>query len=224
MIFNPKIFKAIIFFQLLFYIINVSAQNPPFRNDIQAFKKKDSIAMPVNYKTLFIGSSSFTKWVTLEQDLAEYAPLNRAFGGSTLLDVIRYRKDVIEKYNPERIVIYCGENDIASSDTISGKTVLDRFQVLHQHIREKFPTTAIYFISLKPCPLRWSMSQRMLDANYRIADFCKNQKHTYFISIWNQMLTNSKPNPSLFIEDSLHMNSKGYDIWMKKIRKKVKIN
>ena len=209
---------------MLFLIVNVSAQNPPFWNDIQAFKKQDSIAMPVHYKTLFIGSSSFTKWITLEQDLLEYAPLNRAFGGSTLLDVIRYRTAIIEKYNPERIVIYCGENDIASSDTVTGKTVLVRFRILYQYIREKFPETEIYFISLKPCPLRWEMRQRMLDANNRIADFCKNQKHTYFINIWNQMLKNSKPNPSLFIEDSLHMNSKGYDIWMKKIKKKVKIN
>jgi len=112
---------------MLLLMVNVSAQNPPFWNDIQAFKKQDSIAMPTNYKTLFIGSSSLTNWLTLEQDLAEYAPLNRAFGGSTLLDVIRYRKDVIEKYNPARIVIYCGENDIASSDTISGKTVFERF-------------------------------------------------------------------------------------------------
>jgi lysophospholipase L1-like esterase len=37
------------------------------------------------------------------------------------------------------------------------------------------------------------------------------------------MLKNSKPNPSLFIEDSLHMNKKGYEIWMKEIRKEVKL-
>lgn len=221
--FNPKLFKVIICIQMLFLTVNVSAQKPPFWDDIQAFKKQDSIALPTNYKTLFIGSSSFTKWITLGQDLPEYAPLNRAFGGSTLLDVIRYRKDIVEKYNPKRIVIYCGENDIASSDAITGKTVLERFRVLYQHIRKKFPTTDVYFISLKPCPSRWSMRQRMLDSNYRIADFCKNQKHTYFISIWNQMLKNSKPNPSLFINDSLHMNIKGYEIWTKEIRRKIKI-
>lgn len=220
--FNPKFLKAIICIQMLFFIVTVSAQNPPFWNDILAFKKLDSIAMPTHYKTLFIGSSSFTKWKTLEQDLPEYAPLNRAFGGSTLLDVFRYRKDVIDKYSPERIVIYCGENDIASSNAVTGKIVLERFRLLYLHIREKFPTIDIYYISLKPCPLRWEMKKRMLDANYRIADFCKKQKHTYFVSIWNQMLENSKPNPSLFIEDSLHMNKKGYEIWMKEIRKKVK--
>ena len=219
--FNLKILKAIVCLQMLFSVVNMSAQNMPFWNDIKAFKKQDSIA-PAHYKTLFIGSSSFTKWKTLEKDLPEYAPLNRAFGGSTLPDVIRYRKDIIEKYNPEKIIIYCGENDVASSDTITGKIVLDRFKVLYNDIRENFPNINIYYISLKPCPLRWKMRERMVDANNQIEKFCKKQKHTYFISIWDQMLVNSKPNPSLFIEDSLHMNSKGYEIWMKEIRRKVK--
>lgn len=207
---------------MLFSVVNASAQNLPFYNDIQAFKKQDSMAMPMYYKTLFIGSSSFTKWKTLAKDLPEYAPLNRAFGGSTLPDLIRYRKDIIEKYRPERIVIYCGENDVASSDSITGSIVLDRFKVLYKHIREKFPKINVYYISLKPCPLRWKMRARMMDANSQIEQFCIKQKRTYFISIWDQMLLNSKPNPSLFIDDSLHMNSKGYAIWMKEIRKKIK--
>ena len=83
-------------------LCSIATYHLPFWKEVQAFKKQDSIAMPLHYKTLFIGSSSFTKWKTLEQDLPEYAPLNRAFGGSTLLDVIRYRKDVFEKYNPEK--------------------------------------------------------------------------------------------------------------------------
>jgi len=124
--------------------------------------------MPAHYKTLFIGSSSFTYWKTVEQDLPEYAPLNRAFGGSTLLDLMFYRKDIIDKYNPEKIIIYCGENDVASSDSVSGKVVFDRFKVLYQHIREKFPKINIYYISLKPSPLRWSMRERMRDANTQI--------------------------------------------------------
>ncbi|PWA03980.1 G-D-S-L family lipolytic protein [Flavobacterium psychrotolerans] len=206
---------------MLLFLTTNEAQKLPFWNDIQAFKKQDSIAIPALYKTLFIGSSSFTKWKTLEQDLPEYAPLNRAFGGSTLLDVIRYRKDVFQKYNPERIVIYCGENDVASSDTVTTKIVFDRFKVLYQHIREKFPKINIYYVSLKPCPLRWSMKDRMMDANKQIKKFCKKQKNTHFINIWDKMLQNRKPISALFIGDSLHMNKKGYEIWTKEIRKKI---
>ena len=220
--YNLTIFKIIFCIQMLFFCTNSSGQNLPFWKEVQAFKKQDSIAMPLHYKTLFIGSSSFTKWKTLEQDLPEYAPLNRAFGGSTLLDVIRYRKDVFEKYNPEKIVIYCGENDVASSDTVTAKVVLKRFKVLYQQVREKFPKINIYYISLKPSPLRWKMKDRMIDANKKIKKFCKQQKNAYFINIWDKMLQNGKPIPSIFIEDSLHMNINGYKIWMKELRKKIK--
>lgn len=220
--FNKKVLKSTFCILMMLVVASVSAQNPPFWNDVQAFKKQDSVAMPTHYKTLFIGSSSFTYWKTLEQDLPEYAPLNRAFGGSRLLDVIYYRAAIFEKYNPEQIVIYCGENDVASSDTVTGKVVFDRFKVLYKHIREKFPKINIYYVSLKPSPLRWSMRERMMNANKQIEVFCKKQKHVYFISIWNQMLENSKPIASIFKEDSLHMNPKGYEIWMREIRKKVK--
>ena len=220
--YNLNFLKAILCIQILFFLTISQAQNPPFWNDIQAFKKQDSMAMPGDYKTLFIGSSSFTNWKKMEKDLPEYAPLNRAFGGSTLLDVIRYREDVINKYNPERIVIYCGENDIASSEAVTGKIVLDRFKVLHQHIRGKFPKIEIYYVSIKPCPLRWNMRDRMMDANIQIKRFCKKQKHTYFVSIWNQMLENSKPIPSIFLRDSLHMNAKGYEIWKRVVNEHLK--
>ncbi len=219
---NLNFVIAIFCFQMFFFSVNISAQNPPFWNEVQAFKKLDSMAIPTHYKTLFIGSSSFTKWITLEQDLPEYAPLNRGFGGATLLDVIRYQNDVVDAYSPDRIVIYCGENDVASSETITGKMVLDRFKVLYQHIREQFPAIDIYFISLKPSVLRWAMKDRMKAANFQIEAFCKSQKNTHFISIWNQMLVDSKPNPALFLEDKLHMNKLGYEIWMKEIRKRVK--
>lgn len=178
--------------------------------------------MPSHYKTLFIGSSSFTMWKTLEKDLPEYEPLNRAFGGSTLLDVIYFKKDIIDKYSPERIVIYCGENDIASSDTITAKMVLNRFKELHSHIQKMFPAIHIYYVSMKPSPSRWSRQARMVDANKGIKKYSKKMKNTHYISIWDQMLIDGKPDPSIFIDDSLHMNKKGYDIWIKELRKQIK--
>ena len=74
-----------------------SQTNAPFAADIAAFKKQDSIQFPAKHQILFIGSSSFTKWKTVQQDFPDYKILNRAFGGSTLVDVIRYVASVIFK-------------------------------------------------------------------------------------------------------------------------------
>ncbi|MCH5599653.1 SGNH/GDSL hydrolase family protein [Niabella ginsengisoli] len=68
-----------------------------------------------------------------------YKILNRGFGGSSLPDLIRYRYDVIYPYAPRQIVMYCGENDFASSDAPSVETVMARFKTLYKYIRDKYP-------------------------------------------------------------------------------------
>src|ERR1700736_1860158 len=105
----------------------IYAQQAAFYNDIQAFKKKDSVHMPAKHSILFIGSSSFTKWTDVQDYFPGYPIINRGFGSSTLPDVIRYADDIIFPYQPKQIVIYCGENDLAASDTVTAETVVERF-------------------------------------------------------------------------------------------------
>jgi len=132
----------------------VIAQKAPFYDDIQAFKKQDSIKPPQKHAILFVGSSSFTKWTDVQSYFPGYTILNRGFGGSTLTDVIRYANDIIFPYDPKEIVIYCGENDIAYSDTVSAETVFNRFQALYNMIRVKYKTIPVVYISIKPSPSR----------------------------------------------------------------------
>src|SRR4051812_20718799 len=100
---------------------------PPFWSEIQAFKKQDSVHPPPQHAILFVGSSSFQKWADVQDYFPGYTIINRGFGGSSLPDVIRYADDVIFAYDPKEIVMYCGENDLAASDTLSAMTVADRF-------------------------------------------------------------------------------------------------
>jgi lysophospholipase L1-like esterase len=209
-------FKKILLFSLLAFFILNTVQSQKFKGEVLAFKKQDSIAFPPSNATLFIGSSSFTKWKDVSSYFPGYTIINRAFGGSTLLDVIHYEKEVIFPYKPKQIVIYCGENDIASSDTISGKTVFERFKILYGDIRKVYPKTSIVYVSMKPSPSRWKMKERMINGNELISDFIKKQKNTVFVSVWEKMLdSNNQPIPTIFLDDRLHMNAQGYSIWQK---------
>jgi hypothetical protein len=57
---------------------------PPFWDEIQDFKKQDSIKPPPKNAILFVGSSSFRFWTTVQQDFPGYTIINRGFGGSSL--------------------------------------------------------------------------------------------------------------------------------------------
>ena len=190
---------------------------PPFWNDIQTFKKQDSVSFPPRNAILLIGSSSFTKWTDVQDYFPGYTIVNRGFGGSTLLDEIFYVNDIVFPYQPKQIIIYCGENDLASSDTVSAAMVLDRFKQLFQMIRDK-TEVPISYISMKPSPSRRHLFTKMREGNQLIKDFLATQKNTAFIDVHQKMLDSTgEPMPEIFLDDSLHMNAKGYAIWKKEM-------
>ncbi|CAN5735505.1 SGNH/GDSL hydrolase family protein [soil metagenome] len=209
----------------LFVVSSLFAQemHPPFWNDIQHFKKEDSIKFPPKDAVLFVGSSSFTKW----KDVQEYFPtttiINRGFGGSTLPDVIRYANDVINPYHAKQVVIYCGENDLASSDTVSAQTVFDRFVTLFHLIRKQQPGVPVAFVSLKPSPSREKLWPKMVEANSLIKTYISKQKKAAFIDVYNKMFNaDGTVMKDIFIEDNLHMNAKGYAIWQQVMKPYLK--
>ena len=190
---------------------------PLFWNDIQNFKKQDSVSFPPRNAILLIGSSSFTKWTDVQDYFPGYTIVNRGFGGSTLLDEIFYVNDIVFPYQPKQIIIYCGENDLASSDTVTAAMVSDRFKQLFQMIRNK-TEAPIAYISMKPSPSRRHLFPKMREGNQLIKDFLVTQKNTAFIDVHQKMLDSTgEPMPEIFLDDSLHMNAKGYAIWKKEM-------
>jgi lysophospholipase L1-like esterase len=204
-------------------VISAQETKPPFWNDIQHFKKQDSARFPGTNKILFIGSSSFTNWKDVQENFPSYPIINRGFGGSTLVDQIRYVKDVVFPYKPKQILIYCGENDIASSDTVSARTVYNRFVQLFNLIRNKFPNVSIVYISMKPSPSRQLLMPKYREGNAMIQKFLKTKRQTGFIDVYKEMIDDEgRPRPELFVEDNLHMNKTGYGIWKKVIEPYLK--
>ncbi|MBX3256808.1 MAG: G-D-S-L family lipolytic protein [Chitinophagaceae bacterium] len=190
------------------------AQEPPFYKDIQQFKQQDSVHFPAKKSILFIGSSSFTMWRDVQDYFPGYTIINRGFGGSTLPDLIRYVDDIVVPYKPRQVVIYCGENDIASSDTITAETVAQRFVTLFEAVRQVYPKMPIAFISMKPSPSRERFLPKLQSANQQIKEYIATQREAAYIDIYPYMMhENGSPRKALFLGDMLHMNKSGYLIW-----------
>jgi pentatricopeptide repeat protein len=210
-----SIFSLLILFLFTSFAI-AQETKPAYWDDIQKFKKQDSIAMPEKKQILFIGSSSFTKWTDAQTYFPSYKILNRGFGGSALTDVIRYAEDVIFKYDPKQIIIYCGENDFVAKDSPFPVQVAERFFTLFKLIRERYKKVPIAFISLKPSPSRQYLIPKFNVANVMIKSFLKNKKRAKFIDIYHSMLDeNGVPLKDIYLTDNLHLNAKGYAIWQK---------
>jgi lysophospholipase L1-like esterase len=125
----------------LLFACYAQAQQPKFWNEIAAFKKHDSLKFPSKNSILFVGSSSFRMWANVAEAFTGYNILNRGFGGSDFVDVIRYAYDIILPYQPKQVLIYCGDNDLAQNTPVS--EVVKRFKTLYQVIRINLPHTVV---------------------------------------------------------------------------------
>jgi len=211
-----KFLKSFLFFVILLSTLNGFTQ--PFAEEIQAFKKQDILKPPPDSPILFVGSSSFRIWTDMDKAFSGYPVINRGFGGSTFPDLIRYAQDIIIPYHAKQIVIYCGDNDLASSDSISADMVFERFRSLFEIIRSQQPGAEIAFVSIKPSPSRSRLRAKMEEANLLIKTFLSINNHTAFIDVYHQMLNpDGSVMTTIFREDKLHMNAGGYVIWQKTI-------
>jgi len=199
-------------------ILFAQDQKPAFWDDIQTFKKQDSVSFPPKNAILFIGSSSFTMWKDVQQYFPSYTIINRGFGGSSLPDVIRYANDIILPYQPKQIVIYCGENDLAASDTVTAKLVFNRFKQLFTILRNRYPKVKVTYVSMKPSPSRQLLHSKMINGNELIKKYLSSKKRTSYVDVYLEMIDDEgKPRADLFLDDNLHMNKTGYAIWQKLI-------
>lgn len=197
----------------------LSAQqaHPPFWNNIQHFKEQDRVQPPPSGAILFIGSSSFTKWTDVQQYFPGYKIINRGFGGSTLVDAIRYANDIIFPYHPKQIVIYEGDND-AVGKGVTADSIFNRFERLFTLIRTQLPRTPVVYVSIKPSPSREKYMPVMDFANWKIRTFLAHQSHASFVDVYHLMLDDQGlPRKEIFLNDMLHMKPAGYQIWQKAI-------
>lgn len=186
----------------------------PFQDEINAFVREDSVSPPPKNPVLFVGSSSFRMWKTLKQDFPNHKVLNRGFGGSSLEDVLLYKDKIIFPYQPRQIVVYCGENDIAAG--VSALEVFERFKKLYAAIRSKLPNVPVVYVSMKPSPSREKFKAEVIAGNKYIQDFMKSQKNAVFVDVFKPMLNpDGSYREDLYLDDRLHMNGKGYAIWIK---------
>lgn len=178
----------------------------------QAFREADSLHPSEPGVLLFVGSSSIRGWITLAEDLSEYDVLNRGFGGSHFSDLIYHIEPLVFSHEPGGIFVYEGDNDIAWGK--SPQRVYGDYLKFVQMVRERWVETPIYFITIKPSLDRIGVINEMAEANTLIRDYIDQDETLHYVDVFSLMVDDSgQPKAEIFIDDGLHMNALGYDLW-----------
>jgi len=146
----------------------------------------------------------------MAQDFPGKPVINRGFGGSEIADSTAFASRIIFPYRPRMIVLYAGDNDLASGK--SPEKVVSDYRTFVRTVREKLPETSIAFVAIKPCPSRWRLKNEINAVNRQIAAI--QEKRLLFIDIYPHMLSpDGNPRAELFMPDGLHPNAKAYQLW-----------
>ncbi len=211
-----KLKLILLFIALVFSAHSFAQTGFPFDDEIRDFRRQDSLDFPRPNGILFIGSSSIRKWTDLEQRFPGKPIIRRGVGGCELSQVVKYYTPyILFPYHPRKIFIYAGENDIAAGQTAD--SVFTNFKALWTMIRKQLPGARIYFMSIKPSPVRARFRAEVDKANDLVKGYLAGKPQSLFIDMNESIFKKgtAQPDSLLFESDYLHLNSKGYDRWQR---------
>lgn len=185
----------------------------PFAAEVAAILARYPLPRP-RIETLFIGSSSFALWRLLEEDMKFCGARNHAFGGSMLWMVNHYYPVLVKPFRPARVVVYCGENDLATGS--KPEEVLAEFTKLVENLRRDFPGIPVWYCTMKPSPARWHLRETFKRGNMMIRLFCDETPGLHYIDVATPMFDKGgRLRTDIWEKDRLHMNRLGYtDVWI----------
>jgi lysophospholipase L1-like esterase len=164
----------------------------------------------------FMGSSSMSRWASLQRDMRPWSTHNRAIPGATLGEISHRLLNEEKPQPPRAIVFYAGENDIAFG--VPAATALQGFQTFMQDKTQKLGAVPVFFVSVKPSPSRWDNLPAQRAYNDGVRALARERDDLHFIDTASQFLVGGRPGP-FYGEDGLHLNDRGYGIFAAALRR-----
>ena len=218
----PQLRTLFTFAFLLLYTLQIYAQaerpgtpDPVrFEEEIAEFEAWDAKNTSPENALLFTGSSSIRFWNTADS-FPGYSVINRGFGGSQISDMLHYYDQIIGRYSPSLIILYCGENDIASGKAIYH--VFEDYLALLEQINRDYPQTPVLFISIKASSSRLDQTERFAAFNRMVQAYSRTSRLLFYANLASPLSKNGRPDDSYFGEDLLHLNDRGYELWNERL-------
>jgi lysophospholipase L1-like esterase len=129
---------------------------------------------------------------------------------------------LVIQYRPRAVVLYAGDNDLDERTGKPAEDVVRDFRTFVARVRVGTPDARIYFVSIKPSPLRYCDWSRQREANQQIRAICAADPDISYIDVAGPMSPEGEPpSRSLFVFDGLHLSAEGYALWTRIIKPRL---
>lgn len=202
-----------------------------FSLKVQADNKKPTIVKQeiLNPNIVMLGDS-ITDFYDLDKYYGtEVLMVNSGINGNKTSDIINNIRNRVYNYNPSKIFLLIGVNDIIYDDA-SPEDVVGKIDEIVSEIREKLPNTKVYIESIYPINNTWrdehdyrvkdenEVNNTISTTNSLIKDYCKENELKY-INVNDSLLNDNGVLDSNYTDDGLHPNDNGYEVITKILKK-----
>lgn len=209
--------KPLFYLFFLFSTIVIGQKNSAFKNEVLALQSKYDTIWDMNKETIvFTGSSSIRMWKDLESMFPHHQIVNTGFGGSQASDLLQYGQELILRFNPKKVFIYEGDNDIVSGK--KPREIISTTKQIITNIKDSGNGVEIILIAAKPSISRWDHKRKYQRLNRQFQKLAKRDPAVEYADVWSAMLDGKQVKQDIFIADNLHMNQKGYMLWFSVIK------
>ena len=162
---------------------------------------------------VFFGDS-ITEWYPISEIFGDLPIVKSGIEGYETSDLLERMEKMVYNYNPTKVIILIGTNDLKYSDDDEQK-VANNIQEIIKNIKEKRPKSKIYYQTIYPVNRKMGSAteERYNDeidkVNEIMKDYCKNNNVKYIDM--NSELSDDEGNfDSKYTNDGLHPNDLGY--------------
>lgn len=171
---------------------------------------------------LFFGSSSFRLWDSMSDDMWPYPSINRGYGGAKFVDMFLFAERMLKPHQYRALMLFAA-NDVKGEDADSLPAEVEcavreiiRVSKSHQ------PSAPIFIVEVTPTGKRFASWVATRKINATLREVALTTDNCFFIATADHYLDEtSRPMLEYFIDDQLHLNEAGYDVWAGIIKAKL---
>ena len=216
--------QTISIFLLVSYIISIN----------NGTEKKIENAKTYKYDNFVFLGDSITDWYPFEEFYSPDVPIiNSGFAGYTSEDLLKNMDETVYKYNPTKVFIQVGTNDLNRDNHDIDKVYKNIVKII-KNIKSNRPSTKVYLESIYP--INTSNDERIdkvcvgirenveiVELNKKLKDFC-DKNDVVYINLYDKLSDAGGDLRLDYTKEGLHLSDKGYLAVSNELKKYIKEN
>ena len=189
---------------------NLESEKNNYKEEIESIKDNYT-----NY--LFLGDS-ITEYYDLDKYFPDMPVVNSGVAGDTTDDILNDMKGRVYDYNPSKVFLLIGTNDLLENKT--NEEIVDNIKRIVEEIRNQKSAVSLYLESIYPINRNTDKKLYMvgkrqnsdiIEINGMLEAFCKDSGIEY-INTYDKLLDGDGNLDKQYTKDGLHLSEKGYAV------------